>query len=71
MTISGVNYEFVIINTPPAGLMSDAMWLSRYTDVTLFIVRNDFTLTKAFEADFDLNAKKLLGKMYVVLNGFR
>lgn len=63
------NYEFIIINTPPVGLMSDAIVLSRNADITLYIIRNDFTLNKNLKLIADLNTKKVLGKMYVVLNG--
>jgi len=34
------HYDFILINTPPVGLVSDYYVLSRYTDLCLFVVRH-------------------------------
>lgn len=37
--------DYIIIDTPPAGLLSDAITISKYTDSTLYVVRQDFANT--------------------------
>ena len=36
-------YDYIILDTPPVGLVSDALELVQYCDVTLYIVRQNFT----------------------------
>ena len=36
-------YDYIILDTPPVGLVSDALELAQYTDVTLYIVRQNYT----------------------------
>ena len=36
-------YDYIILDTPPVGLVSDALELAQYCDVTLYIVRQNFT----------------------------
>jgi len=36
-------YDYIILDTPPVGLVSDALELAEYADVTLYIVRQNYT----------------------------
>ncbi|OXA97476.1 sugar transporter [Flavobacterium oncorhynchi] len=36
-------YDYIILDTPPVGLVSDALELVQYADVTLYIVRQNYT----------------------------
>jgi len=36
-------YDVIIIDTPPLGLLTDALLLTKYSDVNLYIVRHNFT----------------------------
>ncbi|MEC5165056.1 succinoglycan biosynthesis transport protein ExoP [Flavobacterium sp. PL11] len=36
-------YDYIILDTPPVGLVSDALEIAQYCDVTLYIVRQNFT----------------------------
>lgn len=38
-------FDYVLIDTPPAGLVSDAAVLSRYADAVLYVVRQDLANT--------------------------
>ncbi|MCD6201353.1 MAG: polysaccharide biosynthesis tyrosine autokinase [Bacteroidales bacterium] len=40
-------YDYIIIDTPPVGPVTDAYLLMRHSDLTLFVVRQNFTATKA------------------------
>jgi capsular exopolysaccharide synthesis family protein len=37
------HYSYIIIDTPPLGIVTDAFILTKYADHTLFIVRQDYT----------------------------
>jgi tyrosine-protein kinase Etk/Wzc len=37
------NFDYVLINTPPVGLVSDALVLKPFVDMTLFVVRSGYT----------------------------
>ena len=37
------SYDFVVIDTPPLSLVSDAFVLARYADHTLYVIRQNFT----------------------------
>lgn len=37
------NFAYIIVNTPPVGLVSDALALKPFVDMTLFVVRAGFT----------------------------
>lgn len=41
-------YDFIIMDTPPIGLVGDAFLLNRFTDVTLFAVRFNYSTKKQF-----------------------
>jgi capsular exopolysaccharide synthesis family protein len=37
------NYDYIILDTPPIGLVADALELLEYADATLYVVRQDYT----------------------------
>ncbi|PZX14294.1 capsular exopolysaccharide synthesis family protein [Breznakibacter xylanolyticus] len=37
------NYEIVVVDSPPVGLVSDAHLLAAYSDLNILVVRHDFT----------------------------
>jgi capsular exopolysaccharide synthesis family protein len=41
-------YEFIIMDTPPVGLVGDAFLLNRFSDVTLFVTRYNFSTKRQF-----------------------
>ena len=63
------NYEFIIIDTPPVGLVSDAFEISKYADTTLFVVRHQQTPKKAIDFLKDTQTKKLINNLGILYNG--
>jgi capsular exopolysaccharide synthesis family protein len=64
-------YDYVIIDSPPIGLISDGLELSRFADVTIYIVRQNFT--RKHHLDF-VNKIYLDGKiknLCVIFNGVK
>ena len=63
------DYDFIIIDTPPAGLMGDAQVFAQCADAVLMVVRQNYMLAEDVNDimdDFRDNHTKILG---VVLNG--
>ncbi|WPO79537.1 polysaccharide biosynthesis tyrosine autokinase [Flavobacterium sp. KACC 22761] len=63
-------YDYVILDTPPVGLVSDALELSQYSDVTLYIVRQNYTKKDMITL---LNTRVKRGELSnasIVLNGY-
>lgn len=39
------NYDFILFDTPPLGLVSDALSIMQYSDVNVYVVRHNYTQT--------------------------
>lgn len=53
-------YDYIIIDTPPIALVTDAFLLMKHADVTIFVVRQNYTHKKIFENLIrDLEDRKL------------
>lgn len=61
------NYNYIIIDTPPAGIVSDALILSKYSDINILVVRENYTPKSAL-IDLYNNLKRLQIKFYVIYN---
>ncbi|TDW47107.1 protein involved in gliding motility EpsB [Flavobacterium sp. 270] len=63
-------YDYVILDTPPVGLVSDALELVQFADVTLYIVRQNYTKKDMITL---LNTRIKRGELNnasIVLNGY-
>jgi capsular exopolysaccharide synthesis family protein len=61
-------YEYIIIDSPPVGVVSDAYLLTKFADVTLFIVRQSFTHKEAFINNINHIIQKKINNVSIVLN---
>lgn len=62
------NFDVVILDTAPVGLVGDAYVLTKYADCTLFIVRQDYTLRNQIFAIDDIYKQKRLPTVSILLN---
>lgn len=63
-------YDYIILDTPPIGLVSDAMELSNFADVVLYIVRQNYT-TKGMVSQLNNRQKSgELKNVSIILNAF-
>lgn len=62
------NFDAIIIDTAPVGMVSDAMSLSRFADATLYIVRQRFTHKKQMGLIDEFHKQGKLPKISIVLN---
>lgn len=62
-------YDYIILDTPPVGLVSDTLELGRLADVSFFIVRPEVTTKNDVENINRIAEAKKLPKVNLVLNG--
>ena len=62
-------YDYIIIDTPPVGLVSDTFELGRLVNVTFFVVRSEVTTKGDVELINRVQAEGKMPKMNLVFNG--
>lgn len=62
------NFDVIIIDTAPVGMVSDAMSLSRYADATMYIVRHGYTFKKQVAMIEDFHNQGKLPKVSILMN---
>jgi len=65
------SYDYVIMDSAPLGLVSDANLLAQFSEVTLLVVRHDFTPKKIVERLDQNQADKNLQHAGIVFNGLK
>ena len=61
-------FDYIIIDTPPIGIVSDARILSKYSDVNFYIIRQRYTLKNQMEFVDTLYTSKILNNMALIVN---
>lgn len=61
-------YDYILIDTAPVGLVSDSLILNRIADVNLYVVRADYTPKKNIEDATIIYHQERLENMYFILN---
>ena len=64
-------YDYVIIDTPPAGLLSDALLLNDFADVVVYVMRQNYTPKDRIKLVNDFHLHKKLNNLCVVANGIK
>ena len=62
------HYDYVLLDTPPIGLVSDTLSIGRVADMCLFVCRADYSPRANFDLINSLNAEEKLPKISLVLN---
>jgi len=61
-------YDYIVIDSAPVGLVSDAFALDRYTDITIFILRQRFSLKKQLDFVTELKENKKFKNIVLAIN---
>ncbi|MDO9038456.1 MAG: polysaccharide biosynthesis tyrosine autokinase [Lutibacter sp.] len=64
------NYDYIILDTPPIGLVSDAVELLKYADSTLYIVRQNYSQTGMLKMINEKYIKEEITNISIILNDF-
>ncbi len=62
-------YDYIILDTPPVGLVSDTLEIGRLADVTFFVVRPEVTTKNDVDNINRIADAKKMPKINLVLNG--
>lgn len=63
-------YDYIILDTPPVGLVADALELAQYCDVTLYIIRQNYTKKEMITLLNNREKRGELNNISIVFNGF-
>jgi capsular exopolysaccharide synthesis family protein len=63
-------YDYIILDTPPVGLVSDSIELAQYADVTLYIVRQNITKKEMIALLNNRVKREEITNVSIILNGF-
>ena len=63
-------YDYIILDTPPVGLVADALELAQYCDVTLYIIRQNYTKKDMITLLNNREKRGELNNISIVFNGF-
>lgn len=61
-------YDYIVIDSAPVGLVSDSFALSKFADLDLYVIRQRYTLKKQLEFINDLHKDGKLKDMAIVVN---
>jgi capsular exopolysaccharide synthesis family protein len=61
-------YNYIIVDTPPVGMVADALLLIKYSDVNIFVVRHNYTHKKMLDKLTQNLHKREIQKVHVILN---
>ena len=64
-------YDYVIIDTPPIGLVTDGVILMQHADVNLYIVRHNYSKTSALNVINNLYNQKQVENIHIIINDFK
>ena len=64
-------FDYIIIDTPPFGLVSDAFILMKYTDLNIYIARLGKITKRTFLPNMEEIKSKKLDNFYLVVNGIK
>ncbi|KAA0988863.1 GumC family protein [Dyadobacter aurulentus] len=62
-------YDYVLIDAPPFGLVTDASIIAEHVDATLYLVRFNYTLRDHLKRISDLQRNKRFNNLSIIFNG--
>ena len=65
------NFDYVLIDTPPAGMLSDASYLMQYADINLFVLNTKFATKQIIRLFEKIVRDNSIKDVYLVLNGVK
>lgn len=63
-----VNFDYVIIDTPPVGLVTDALLLAQFADTCLYVARQNYTFKEQISIVEDLHTGNKMKGLSVIIN---
>ena len=63
------NFDYILIDSPPVASVTDAKLLAGFADITLYIIRHNFTNSVFLKVINEVYQKKTMPNMNIVFNG--
>lgn len=64
-------FDYIIIDAPPIGIVTDAQLLASYSDVCIYLVRQNYTLKKQLSIADDLSRSLKMKGLSIVVNDIK
>ena len=64
-------FDYIIFDTPPVGLVTDAQLLSKYADASIYIVRQGYTFKNQLQLLQEIINTNKIKNLNVVINGVK
>ena len=61
-------YEYIVIDTPPIGLVADTFILTKYSDINIYIVRHGYTEMRLLEKIDSLYNEEKIKNLSIIIN---
>ncbi len=61
-------YDYIVLDTPPVGIVSDALLLGAYADVNIFVIRQRFSFKNTLELIQNIYQRKELKNLTIAVN---
>jgi len=65
------NFDYVILDSPPVGLVADSLSLAKLADISLFVLRPNYSFRSAISLINDLQRGNKLPRLSLVINGIQ
>jgi len=64
-------YDYVIIDTPPIGLVTDGVILMQHADINLYVVRHNYSKAGALNVINNLYSQNQARNIHIIINDFK
>ena len=64
------DYDCIVLDTPPIGLVTDGVVLMKNADISLFVVRHNYTKIKSLSIVNNLHHQKIIQNLNIIINDF-
>ena len=64
-------YDYIIVDTAPLGLVSDTLNLLKFANITLYVVRQRFTLKNQIHFIEEIKNNNSISSLYIVINDLK
>ncbi len=65
------NYDYIILDTPPVAMVTDALLISPESDITVFVVRHSFSKKNVLNMINELYQQKKIENLSLLINDIR
>jgi tyrosine-protein kinase Etk/Wzc len=62
-------YDIIILDTPPIGLVTDAMYLMKMSDITLYVLRQNYSKKVFLDEIYQMSKEHHIKGLGLILNG--